>query len=834
MPSSTPEAYWAEPAAALFARLGSTPGGLTAAEAAARLARQGPNLTGRKPGHPALATFARQFRSPLVLILIFAALVSAFVGEGSEAAIIALIVLASSVLSFTQEYGASRAMAALADRIARRAAVLRGGAEAQVPVEEIVPGDVVRLSAGTLIPADGVLVEARDFDVSEAALTGETFPVTKAPGVSPAGAPLGQRANAVFAGTSVRSGTATMLVTRTGPATELAAIAATLARAAPETEFARGIRRFGTLMTEVMLVIVLLVFLANLLLHRPLADALLFALALAVGLTPELLPAIISVTLARGARTMAAGGVITRRLDAIENLGSMDLLCTDKTGTLTEGVIRLDACTDAAGAPSAEVRRLALLNAVLQSGMANPLDAAIAAEARPEDGLARFAKVDELPYDFVRKRLSVVVREEGADRDLLICKGAVPNVLAVAEGADTAAVDARVEDWSRDGFRVLALATRRLEPRATYTRADEAGLEFAGFLLFRDPPKPGIAETLKELASRGIAVKMITGDNRHVATHLAEAVGLPAARVLTGAELALLTKEALAARAPRTDIFAEIDPNQKERIIAALRQRGHVTGYLGDGINDAPALHEADVGISVEGAVDVAREAADMILLRRDLSVVIRGVDDGRATFANTMKYIAITTSANFGNMVSMAVASLALPFLPLLAPQILLNNFLSDLPSLAIATDRVDAEDLARPRRWDIAYVRRFMIAFGLVSSAFDMATFGFLLFVAHATEALFQTGWFVESLVTELAIVLVVRTRRPAWTSRPSPLLAWLTLAVAAFALAIPYLPGAGWFGFTPLPPAVLAGLSVITLGYLAASEAAKHFFFRRLGRG
>jgi Mg2+-importing ATPase len=837
-----PGAYWSQPAGDLLAALGSGRQGLAGAEASARLARFGRNTIGRKGLPSALAVLLRQFRSPLVLVLAFAAIVSAFVGEGSEAAIIGVIIVASCVLSFMQEYGASRAMEALTSRIAHKVTALRDGGDAVIGADELVPGDLIRLSAGTLIPADGVLLEARDFNVSEAALTGETFPVAKVAGASLAGAQPGQRTNAVFAGTSVRSGTATMLVVQTGESTEFARIASTIRQAAPETEFARGIRRFGYLMTEIMLVIVLVVFFANLLLDRPIVDSLLFSLALAVGLTPELLPAIITVTLARGARTMAENGVIVRRLDAIENLGSMDLLCTDKTGTLTEGVIRLDACMDPSGEPSDAVRLWAVLNATLQAGMANPLDEAIAAAGREDDALSRFVKVDEIPYDFVRKRLTVIVREQDCHDDLLICKGAVQNIVGCcasflsggsAQPADDharRAVDEKVRDWSGQGYRVLGLATRRLPPTQVHRRGDEAGLTFAGFLLFLDPPKAGMAETLSELAGRGIAVKMISGDNRYVASHLAQAVGLRHDTVLTGAELAQLTNEALLARAPAVDIFAEIDPNQKERIIRALRRRGHVVGYMGDGINDAPALHEADIGISVDGAVDVAREAADMILMRRDLGVLLRGVDDGRRTFANTMKYIAITTSANFGNMISMAVASLALPFLPLLAPQILLNNLLSDVPSLAIATDNVDADQVEAPRHWNIGYVRRFMVVFGLVSSVFDFMTFAFLLLLGGATAATFQTGWFTESLITELAIVLVVRTRKRFWRSRPGTLLSLLTLAVALLAVAIPYLPGAGWFGFVPLPFPVMAGLIAITVCYLAASEATKTWFVAR----
>lgn len=836
-------AYWSLETNDLLLRLGASVSGLASSEAASRLAKFGRNSPASTSSASALAVFARQFRSPLVLILIFAASVSASVGEGQEAAIIGAIVLASCVLSFTQEYGASRATEALKHRISRKAIVLRDGAECSVAAEEIVPGDVIRLSAGNLIPADGIILDARDFNVSEAVLTGETFPAVKTPGRSAREAALTLRTNAVFMGTSVRSGTATVLAVATGIRTEFASIAAALERQIPETGFARGIRLFGYLMTEIMLAIVIVVFFANLLLHRPLIESLLFSLALAVGLTPELLPAIISVTLARGARAMAANGVIVRRLDAIENLGSMDLLCTDKTGTLTEGVIHLDGWLDVDGTPSTNVLLWARLNATLQTGLKNPLDEAIAGAGEGASSAA-FTKVDEIPYDFIRKRLSVVVRTNDA-QNLLITKGAVQNIFETCSFVQTAkglepldethraAIDEKFRRWSADGYRVLGLAIRRFESAKTFSRKDEIDLAFAGFLLFLDPPKKGVKETLAELAKRGIAVKVISGDNRYVAAHLAQAVGLHADRIMTGEELSKLTKSALFAGVQHTDLFVEIDPNQKERIVQALRSRGHVVGYLGDGINDAPALHEADIGISVDSAVDVAREAADIILLKQDLGVLVRGVDDGRKTFANTMKYISITTSANFGNMISMAVASMFLPFLPLLAKQILLNNFLSDLPSLAIASDNVDPDQLRRPRHWDIRFVRRFMISFGLVSSLFDFATFAFLLFFAHATEAAFQTAWFVESLLTELAIVLIVRTHRAFWASRPSPLLAWLTLAVGIIAIMIPYLPFAAWFGFVPLPLPVLAGLVAITALYLLASEATKRWFFGQESR-
>lgn len=836
--------YWSLPEETVLAGLHASQGGLSASEAISRLETFGPNTLGNSRNLSALRVLGRQFRSPLVLILVGAAGISAAVGEAHEAIIISAIVLASCLLGFFQEYGASQATEKLKQQLSQKAVAMRNGAETVIRADEVVPGDVLHLSAGSLVPADGIILKACDFNVSEAVLTGETFPVVKTPGVSDPCAPLARRANVVFAGTSVRSGTASVLIAKTGLHTEFASIAASLERQVPETEFAQGIRRFGLLMTEIMFVMVIVVFFANALLGRPLIDSILFSLALAVGLTPELLPAIISVTLARGARTMAANGVIVRRLEAIENLGSMDILCTDKTGTLTEGVIHLDGWMDADGRSSDNVLLLARLNATQQSGMANPLDEAITSAPSLGQREAAFRKRDEIPYDFIRKRLSIVVTlDEG--ETILICKGAFANVLDICSTFRSAtgrlALDAqsrqRIEEkfrsWSEQGYRVLAIATRKLTAAAPYGRKDETDLCFEGFLLFLDPPKQGIQECLKNLAARGIAVKMISGDNRYVATHLASLIGLSPERILTGSEVSQLSSAGLAARAGHIDLFVEIDPNQKERIVRALRSRGHVVGYLGDGINDAPALHEADIGISVDSAVDVAREAADMVLLKRDLGVLVQGVDDGRTTFANTMKYISITTSANFGNMISMAIASVMLPFLPLLAQQVLLNNFLSDIPSFAIATDNVDTEDKCAPRRWEIGFVRRFMVTFGLISSLFDFLTFGFLIVVAGAGEARFQTAWFIESLLTELLIVFIIRTRKNFWQSRPARLLAGLTAVVVAVAFALPFLPMAEWFGFVPLPASILAGLIVISLLYLFVSEVAKHWFFLREDR-
>jgi Mg2+-importing ATPase len=642
----------------------------------------------------------------------------------------------------------------------------------------------------------------------------------------------------------VRSGTAKVLVVETGRRTAFGAIAARLRAREPETNFAHGLRRFGYLLIRSMVVIVLSVLTVNLLLHRPLVESLLFSVALAVGLSPELLPAIVSVTLSAGARAMSQQGVIVRRLDAIENLGSMTVLCTDKTGTLTEGTIVLAEATDPKGRTSAVVRQLAFLNASFETGIDNPIDAAIVtAGERAGLSTSGHGKIDEIPYDFLRKRLTIVMAEGGDDeRHLVVTKGAFWNVLSICtqvahDGAVvhltdvvTAELRAYYEAKGKAGFRVLALATRTVVAKGAYQRDDEAEMVFAGFLLFLDPPKADAARVLSHLATLNVAVKVITGDNRFVTGHLAETVGLDPASMLTGDALAKLDDEALWHAAPNTSLFAEIDPQQKERIVRALQHTGHSVGYLGDGINDAPALHAADVGISVDQAVDVARESADIILLKRDLDVLRTGVEDGRRTFANTLKYIRITTSANFGNMVSMALAAPLLPFLPLVAKQILLNNFLSDVPSMAISTDRVDPERVTHPQRWDIREVRRYMIVFGLVSSIFDLLTFAALLLLFRAGEATFQTTWFVVSLLTELGVVLILRTRGPAWRSRPSALLLWTTVAATVFALAVPFFgPGSRLFGFVPLSPMEMGAVVGIVTAYLAATEATKRWFFR-----
>lgn len=838
--------YWAISIDALLARLSAGAQGLVGEEATERLRRSGPNSVGGEQRTSALNLLLRQFMSPLVLILLFGAGISLVLREWIDASIILAIVIGSALLSFLQEYRASQAVRALRQRLALTSRTLRDGAEQAVASDALVPGDVVLLAAGNLVPADGVILEANDFLVTEAALTGKSLPVEKAQGTAAADAPVSARSNCVFMGSAVRSGTARVLIAETGSRTQFGAVAARLRQAEPETDFARGVRRFGVMLLNLMIVIVLGVLTVNQLLGRPIVKSLLFAVALAVGLSPELLPAIVSVTLSAGARHLARGGVIVRRLEAIENLGSMEILCTDKTGTLTIGAVSLAEALDSTGQPSRRVREAGYANAWFETGIANPLDTALCAAAKSEGWTAgNLRKLGEIPYDFQRRRLSIVVREAVPEAPArIVTKGAVADVLAVCafvaqpDGEVSpldAAARAALEELSRAqgeaGLRLLGVAERVLEADDRATRESEREMTFLGFLAFLDPAKPDAARAIAELKALGIVVKVISGDNRHVTAHVARAVGLDPGAMLTGAEVAKISDRALAHRARETQLFVEIDPQQKERIVRALQGAGHAVGFLGDGINDAPALHVADVGISVDQAVDVARESADIVLLQRDLDVLRQGVEDGRRTFANTLKYIAITTSANFGNMVSMALATPLLPFLPLLPKQILLNNFLSDLPSIAISTDRVDPEHVARPQRWDVREVQRFMIVFGLVSSCFDGVTFALLLLVFHADAPLFQTAWFLVSLLTELVVMLVVRTRRPALRSRPSRLLLWSTIAVAGVTLPLPWMPGlAPLFGLVALSPAMLAASLGIVIGYAVATELAKQLYYRR----
>jgi Mg2+-importing ATPase len=832
-------AFWSLSAAEMPQQLQTAKEGLTGAEARQRLARYGSNLLKPQKRSDVFTLLLAQFKSPIILILFFATGLSFFLHDPVDALIILTIVLASGLLGFWQEHSATNAVEKLLAIVQVKAAVLRDGSSKEIPVEGIVPGDIVILNAGDIVPGDCLVQESNDLFVDEAMLTGETFPVEKAVAVLSAEIPLGQRTNALWMGTHVVSGSATALVIRTGKETEFGKVSERLKLRPQETDFESGIRQFGYFLMEVTLVLVVGIFAINVYLARPVLDSFLFSLALAVGLTPQLLPAIISINLAHGAKRMAQAKVIVKRLASIENFGSMNVICSDKTGTLTEGSVHLQSALNVEGAPSDQVLLYAYLNAFYETGFTNPIDEAI--RTHRQFDLSGYRKQDEIPYDFLRKRLSILVSQD--DKYLMVTKGALPNVLAVcssaeAEGGKTveiAAMRERIqqhfEEFSNKGFRTLGVAYKNMGSESRISKDHEAGMTFLGFLVLFDPPKPNIIETITSLKNLGVSLKIITGDNHLVAANVSQQMGLSNTKILTGPNLHQLSDAALLNRAADIDVFAEIEPNQKERIILALRKAGNVVGYMGDGINDASALHAADVGISVESAVDVAKDAADIVLLEKDLSVLVQGVREGRTTFANTLKYVFMATSANFGNMFSMAGVSLFLQFLPLLPKQILLTNLLTDFPEMTIATDRVDNEMIDYPRRWDIKVIRKFMLTFGLVSSVFDYLTFGVLLFILHATQDQFRTGWFLESVISASLIVLVIRSRKPFFKSKPGKYLLMATLSIAVVTLILPFTPLADIFGFSPLPISFLVIIGMIVVFYIITAEVAKTVFYRKV---
>lgn len=829
-------AFWSWSPRQACAAVDSSEAGLTASQAAERLAAEGPNSVDGQRRGTARRLLIGQFTNPIILILIAATVLSMVVGDPIDGSIILAIILASGAIGFWQEHRASQAIAALASRVHVQVEVLRQGAEVSIAVDAVVRGDVVLLRAGDIIPADSRVLTCSNLLVDEAALTGESYPSRKATDPVAADAGLADRDSAVFAGTFVVSGTGSAIVQATGSRTVIGSISADLAKADVTTRFEQGATSFGRMLVWVMLALVSAVLLVNIALHRPVVESVLFSLALAVGITPQLLPAIVAVSLAAGARRLAAQRVLVKRLDALEDFGSMTLLACDKTGTLTHGTVTLDTAYDLRGHPSDEVLRYAVLNASLQRGFANPIDAALIARGSTGDS----TRLAEVPYDFQRKRLSILVSDAGTA--VLIAKGAFEQVLAVCSRAQVRSVDVPIEqarpfvtrhfaDLVSRGFRVLAVAVRSMPGTHDTSIEDETEMTLIGLLAFHDPIKVTAAPAIADLADLGVRVVVITGDHRLAALAAAERVGLRHAVALTGAEVVRLTDGDLLERLRDCDVCAEIEPLQKERLIRLLRASGASVGLLGEGINDAPALQAADVGISVDSAVDVARQAAAIVLLDKDLGVVVEGIRLGRATFANTLKYVRVTISANFGNVLSMAVASAFLPFLPLLPLQILLLNFMSDIPALTISEDSVDAEDLRQPRSWDIRAIVRFMVVFGLVSSAFDLMTFAVLRLGFDASAVLFRSGWFIESTATELVAMLVLRTARPFWRSRPGSALLWSSIAVAAVTVLLPYSPMAAALGLSALPIAVLVILAVMILGYVGANEAIKSIRRARL---
>lgn len=823
------------PTELLFGLLDSTPLGLGSAEAARRLARYGSNQAATRLRAGSITTLLGLLGNPLVLMLLLAAAVSGVVGDHVGALIIMAMVLLSVTLNFVLSHRSQRAVERLREGVAPTASVCRDGTWREVPRRTLVRGDVIRLAAGNRVPADARLLEARDLHVHQAALTGESAPAEKRPCEHPQGAPGADAPQLVFLGTSVAAGTATAMVLTTGRDTAFGDVATRLSERPPPTEFERGLAAFSRLIMRTVVALVLVVVLAGIALHRPMLETLLFALALAVGLTPEFMPMITTVTLARGAVHMARHRVVVKHLAAIEDFGSMTVLLSDKTGTLTRSETEVAATVDACGQHTDRVARLARINSAFQTGIRSPLDQAILKQCSAP--LDEPRKCDEIPFDFERRRLGVVV-EVGHER-LLITKGAPESVVAQCTqyeksgavhslDAEAAACIRRTSDaFGRQGQRVLAIAWRKVGQQARYTAADETDMVLAGFVAFADPVLPDVAESLHALARDGVQIKILSGDNELVVRHVCEQVGLDAREVVTGAQIAALDPDGLMAVAERASVFARVSPAQKHRIVLALKARNAVVGFLGDGINDAPSLHAADVGISVVNAVDVARDAADIVLGDRDLGALHAGVIEGRKAFANVTKYLLMGTSSNFGNMLSMAVAALVLPFLPMLPTQILLNNFLYDMAQLTIPGDNVDASQLVAPRRWSIGLIRRFMLGVGPISSLYDFLTFYVLLAWLHAAPAEFHTGWFVESLATQTLVLFVIRTAGNPLRSRPSNALIASVVTAVVVGVVIPMTPLAADLGFVRLPPIFYLFLVAATATYLLLVEWVKGRF-------
>ena len=810
--------------------------GLTSSEAASRLAQFGPNVIGSQQRRAVIIEFLYHFRNPLVLILLVAGVFSAITGDTTSFLIIITIVLAGVLLDFVQEHRANRAAERLSESVALQSRVIRDGKESLISAKDIVPGDVVLLSAGDLVPADGQIVESRDFFVNEALLTGEPYPVEK----SSTGD--GDKKLATM-GSSVMSGSARILVSKTGAATAVGQIAKSLNKATPPSAFELGARQFGMMIMRLTVMLVLFVVLVNAISHKPFFESFLFAVALAVGLTPELLPMVVSVTLAKGALRMANKHVIVKKLAAIHSLGSMDVLCTDKTGTLTEARIRLERHVDAEGNDSARVLELAYINSYFETGLKSPLDDAILQHS--EIDVTRWRKLDEVPFDFERRRVSVLVEDDKSR--LLVVKGAPEDITRLCTGCEygpdrsvrarddaaSIALKKLLDGLSAEGFRVLGIAWRQVPAsQAHAVIGDEASLTFAGFAAFLDPPKVSASMALKALAADGVTVKVVTGDNDLVTQHVCRELGLPVTGVLTGSDIAQMDEPSLEARVEAATLFCRVNPSQKERVILALKRRGHTVGYLGDGINDAPPLHAADVGISVQGAVDVAREAADLILLEDDLGVLHQGVLEGRRTFSNILKYINMGTSSNFGNMFSMAGGALLLPFLPMRPVQILLNNLLYDVSEIAIPLDTVDEEYVRKPRQWDMKAIRNFMLVMGPVSSLFDFLTFFVLLKVFHAGESMFQTGWFIESMATQVLVIFIIRTTKNPFRSRPNGWLMTTSIAVVLISAILPLTAIGSYFGFVAPPPAFYGAVAAMAATYLIVVEAMKRWFYIHMG--
>jgi len=826
----------------LLTKFRTSASGLSSYEARKRLKEYGYNELAKKERRGVLFQFFSNFINPLIIVMLIIAIASFYFNEHVEALIVLSMALISVVLSFAQEYNAGKEAEKLRELIPVTSTVLRDGVSKEVLIKDIVPGDIIDLYAGDMIPADLRIISCKDLFINQSSFTGESFPVEKqASPIAPKGPAASELTNIAFMGTSVVSGTAYGLVVKTGLSTRFGDLSRKLASARVVTSFDKGINNFTWLMIRFMLLLVVIIFAINAVLKGNIVEALLFSLAVAVGLTPEMLPLIVTINLSKGAITMAKKQVIVKRLNSIQNIGAMDVLCTDKTGTLTMNTIVLEKHLDVAGKESEEVLTLGYINSFYQTGLKNLLDQAVLKHERLE--VHKYKKIDEIPFDFQRKVMSVVVQMEGPVR--IITKGAPEEIIRRCTHYELEGKVAKIEPHlvqdlqkeyaalSSSGFRVLALAYRDMKGKQGYTKEDEQGLILKGYLAFLDPPKATAKKAIQTLKKLGVDLKILTGDNDLITTKICGDVGIVVRGIVGGEHIDKMNDEELGNAVANFNIFVRLSPNQKERIIRSLQKQGHVVGYLGDGINDAPSLKVSDVGISVSNAVDIARESADLILLRKSLTVLGDGVVEGRKIFGNITKYIKMGGSSNLGNMISMTGASIFLPFLPMSPIQILLNNFLYDASQVAIPTDNVDPEYLSTPRPWNVDKIKRFMLVIGPVSSLFDFITFGALIFFFHAPMALFHTGWFLESLLTQTLVIHVIRTgKTPFLESMPSRSLIVTSLVIAAIGLVIPFTPLAGPLDLVQPPPLYYVFLAIVLVAYLITVQVVKNIFVKKYG--
>lgn len=833
--------FWSYDKDDVLKQLNSSEAGLTNKVACDRIANYGKNIFEEKKSTSKFMVFLSQFKSPITMILIFAAVLSIFLNDYSDGVIILVIIFLSYILSYLHESKANDSVKKLLSSVSVKSSVLRDGTFQEMDNANLTIGDIINVKTGDMIPAVCLLIEDNSLSTDESSLTGETFPVEKLVGKISAKANLSERKNSLWMGTHVISGSGKAIVVNLAKDSEFGKITSSLSQKDTDTDFEKGIKDFGNLILNVTTVLIGLIFIFNIILNKSFLESFMFALALSVGLTPQMLPAIISVNLSKGAKRMSEQGVIVKKLNSIENFGSMTIMCSDKTGTITKGKVKLDLTLNFNGEKSETLNKFAAINSFFQEGYSNPIDEAILSSSKFD--FSSYKKLSEIPYSFENKLLSIMVKSDSdfSNKNLMITKGAFENIVDICnsyEKSDASIgnineIKSQIFDlfgkFSSQGYRVLGLSYKVLSDDSDFEKEKDEGMIFKGFLLFIDPLKDDVKDVINQMNNLGVSLKMITGDNQEIAKNIGSQIGLNPEKILLGQDLDSYSISQLNKKVLDIDIFAEISPNQKEKIIRAYKEAGEIVGYMGDGINDAPAIKQADVGISVNTAADTAKDAASIVLLQNSLKVLLSGIKEGRRTFINTLKYIFVATSADFGNMFSMAGASLFLKFLPLLPKQILLTNLFTDFPSLQIASDSVDEDWLKTPVKWDMKFIKKFMIVFGITSSLFDYVTFFVLMVIFKADEKFFQTGWMLESVISAMVVMLIVRTARPVIKSKPSKNLIISIVLVSLCLISIIYSPINSYLGLIALPLKAFISMLCISIIYALVAEILKKKFYK-----